>query len=201
MKIFIFLFLVFQIFTNSTTAQSGVVILPPYGGAWFNCTTDIAAVANQSFSIKITDDLAPITPQFGVYHGGNSSIERIQGIGFTVNSLVTSSKVPDTLSGFNNIQPYNFIYYCDTNLIAVTQCDSPFMGLPLQNQTDPEWCIFLSNPFNNSQKAYVSLSHDITSTNAINIDKIVRGNAENINKEHHLLILLILFQMLWEYFY
>ncbi|RIB25006.1 hypothetical protein C2G38_2138998 [Gigaspora rosea] len=201
MNIFIFIILVFQIFTKSTTAQSGVVILPPYGGAWWNCTTDIAAAANQSFSIKITDDLTPITPGFGNYHEGNSSIERIQGIGFTLFSLFSSSKIPITFAAIDNVQIYNNIFYCDTYLVAVTQCDSPFMGLPLQNQTDKEWCLYLKNPFNNSQKAYVSFSPDKTSTNATNFDKSVSGNAENINKEHHLLILLILFQMLWEYFY
>ncbi|KAF0550207.1 hypothetical protein F8M41_024951 [Gigaspora margarita] len=200
MKIFIFIILVFQIFTKRTTAQSGVVILPPYGGAWWNCTINIAAVANQSFSIKIADDLAPITPGFGSYHEGNSSIDRIQGIGFTLHSSASSSKVQMTFTASNNIQVYNSIFYCGTNLVAVTHCDSPFMGLPLQNQTDQEWCLYLSNPFNNSQKAYVSIFPNRTSTNATNIDKSVSGNAENTNNEHLLLILLILFQMLWEYF-
>ncbi|KAF0550192.1 hypothetical protein F8M41_024938 [Gigaspora margarita] len=124
MKEFVFIILVFQIFTKSTTAQSGVVILPPYDGA--------------CFSIKIADDLAPITSGFGNYHEGNSSIDRIQGIGFTLFSLVLSSKVPMTFTAQNDFKSYNDIYYCDTNLVAVTQCDSPFMGLPLSNQTDQE---------------------------------------------------------------
>ncbi|RIB13439.1 hypothetical protein C2G38_2144553 [Gigaspora rosea] len=200
MKIFIIIVLVFQIFAKNTTAQSGVVFLPKYGGRWSNCTNDIAAVANQSFSIKIVDDLTPITPGFGTYAEGNSSIDRIQGIGFILLSAVFSSNDTNLFTATDNIQGSNVISYCGTNLVAVTQCDSPFMGLPLQNKIHQQWCLVLLNPFNNSQKAYVSLLPDKTSTNATNIDKSVSGNAKNINNGHLLLILLILFQMLWKYF-
>ncbi|RIB29265.1 hypothetical protein C2G38_2136932 [Gigaspora rosea] len=97
MKNFIIIILVFQIFTKSTTAQSGVVILPPYNGMWSNCTIDIAAAEYQSFSIKIEDFSAPISPGFGYYVPGNSSSKRIHGIGFrlpnaTLHLWVASAK-------------------------------------------------------------------------------------------------------------
>ncbi|KAF0462680.1 hypothetical protein F8M41_000277 [Gigaspora margarita] len=190
----------YEIFPKSTIAQSGVVILPPYYGAWSTCIIDIAAAEYQSFSIKIEDDSAPITPGFGYYVAGNSSEKRIHGVGFRVNSLVKSSITENSTTGFNNIQSYNYIFYCGSNAVVVTQCDSPFMGLPLPNQTNQEWCLYIANPFNNSQKAYLSFIPDKTSINATYIDKSVNGITKNIINDHLLLILLILLQMLWEYF-
>ncbi|RIB24997.1 hypothetical protein C2G38_2167040 [Gigaspora rosea] len=189
-----------KIFINSITAQSGVVLLPAYDGSWMNCTSDIATAAYQSFSIKIVDYSTPVTPGFGTYMNGNSSNERIQGIGVSVYSMITSSILPNTTTDLKKIQISENLVYCGSMAVPVTQCDSPFMGLPSPNQTDQTWCLFISNQFNNSQKAYVSLTPYNTSKNVNNSDKSVSGMAKNINNEHLLLILLILFQMLWEYF-
>ncbi|CAG8648421.1 15157_t:CDS:2, partial [Racocetra fulgida] len=119
-------------------------------------------------SAKLIDDLTPATPGFGLYIGGNSSRKRIHGTGFEVSSGVTNSTYATTISENNNRVVYNDVYYCGTIEFTTTQCDSPFMGLP--NQAGQMWCLFISNPFNNSQKAYVSFSPDETSTNTTNID-------------------------------
>ncbi|KAF0550196.1 hypothetical protein F8M41_024942 [Gigaspora margarita] len=191
----------FYIFINSITAQSEIILLPAYDGAWVNCITDIAVAAYQSFSIKIVDYSANhVTPGFGDYVHGDSSIEYSQGIGFKAYSYVRSSITPNTYTELAKSKASKIHYYCNSYTAPITQCDSPFMGLPLSNQTDQEWCLDIFNPFNNSQKAYVSFVPDNTSKNANNSDKIISGMAKNINNEHLLLILLILFQMLWEYF-
>ncbi|KAF0550211.1 hypothetical protein F8M41_024955 [Gigaspora margarita] len=199
MKNLIIIILVFQIFINSITAQSGIILLPAYDGSWMNCTADIATAAYQSFSIKIVDFSTPVTPGFGSYVNGNSSNERIQGIGVSVNSFVASSLTPNTSTDLKNIQTFENKFYCDSVAVPVTQCDSPFMGLPLSNQPDQVWCLMISNVFNNSQKAYVSFLPYDTSKYANNTDNSVSGIAKNINNEQLLLFLLILFQMLWEY--
>ncbi|RIB25001.1 hypothetical protein C2G38_2138995 [Gigaspora rosea] len=117
MKNFIIIILIFQIFISSITAQSGIVLLPAYGGSWENCTTDIAAAAYQSFSIKIVDYSANnVTPGFGIYGYGNSSKERIQGIGVTINSAVSSSIIPNTSTGLKNITISNNNFYCASHL-------------------------------------------------------------------------------------
>ncbi|CAG8814273.1 9467_t:CDS:2, partial [Racocetra persica] len=156
------------IFT-SINAESGFVLLPPYDGGWYNCTNDILAAVNKSFSIKLVDYSTPATPGFGAYGAGNSSLKRIRGIGFLVFSYVANSTVPFTFTEFNNREVYNMVDYCGTKEFTTTQCDSPFMGFP--NQTKQmKWCLAISNPFNNSQKTYVSFSPDDTSTNSTKND-------------------------------
>ncbi|CAG8758761.1 17429_t:CDS:2 [Cetraspora pellucida] len=181
----------------NTTALSGIAYLPPYGGAWHNCTRNIETIFNKSFSVKLVDNSTPITPGFGDYAKGNSSLNRIYDIGFVVSLKVmdlnhTELKDPKD-------QLLNVIYYCNTSEYSVTQCDSQFIGLPFQNQTGLQWCLSIKNPYNNSQKANVSFDSDETSTNTNIINISANGVAHNLNNKHLLLVLLILFQMLWEY--
>ncbi|KAF0495065.1 hypothetical protein F8M41_021214 [Gigaspora margarita] len=195
MKTFIFIILVFQVFTISTTAESGIAFLPPYGGSWYVCV-NITAVVNKSFSVKLVDDSTPATTGFGDYVKGNTSLKRIYDIGFEVRSYVIG--INDTNP--KDVRPINPIYYCNTSEYSTTQCDSQFMGLPLPNQIRLPWCLSILNPYNNSQKAYVSLGSDETYINSNNTYMSTNGMAHNINNEYLLLVLLILFQMLWEYF-
>ncbi|CAG8464223.1 13762_t:CDS:2 [Racocetra fulgida] len=148
--------------------------------------------------IKLVDYSTSATPGFGGYSSGNSSLKRIRGIGFQVFSNVANSTVPFTFTEFNNREVYNMVDYCGTTLTTTTQCDSPFMGFP--NQTKQmRWCLYILNPYNNSQKAYVSFSPDETSTTSTKNDMSISGSGitKNINNEYFLLVLLILFQMLW----
>ncbi|KAF0464562.1 hypothetical protein F8M41_026515 [Gigaspora margarita] len=204
MKYYIIIILIFQIFTTSISVQSGVVLLPPYDGVWFNCTTDIANLAYQRFTIKLVDNSTPVTTGFGNNLQGNSSYIRIHGTGFSLFSVVDSAITPGTKSSIDITNWENETSYCGTYKSVTTQCDSPFSGLPSPNQNDRKWCLYISNPFNNSQKAQVSFLNDKTdktSTNVTNIDKSVSGLANNINNNYPLLILLLLIQMLWKYFY
>ncbi|KAF0461849.1 hypothetical protein F8M41_000374 [Gigaspora margarita] len=156
------------------SAQSGVVLLPPYDGAWFNCTDDIANLAYQRFTIKLVDNSTPVTTGFGTNLQGNSSYIRIHGTGFSLSSSVDSKKIPDTYTEIYNSPLTIYTYYCGTYKSVTTQCDSPFLGFPSQKQDDQQWCLHISNPFNNSQKAQVSFLNDKTdktSTNVTNIDK------------------------------
>ncbi|KAF0464558.1 hypothetical protein F8M41_026512 [Gigaspora margarita] len=193
-----------KIFTTSISAQSGVVLLPPYDGKWYNCTTDITNLSNQKFTIKLVDNSTPVTTGFGINLQGNSSYIRIHGTGFSLFSVVDSTIISDTLTGIDLSSWENETTYCGTYKSVTTQCDSPFSGLPSPKQNDRQWCLFISNPFNNSQKAQVSFLNDKTdktSTNVTKIDKSVSGLANNINYNYPLLILLLLIQMLWKYFY
>ncbi|CAG8546184.1 9189_t:CDS:2, partial [Scutellospora calospora] len=136
--------------------QSGIILLPEYEGGWLNCTTDIAAIANRNFSIEVVDFSVPVTPGFGIYVTGDPSLDRIHGNGFSIDSFVTSSALPNTTTDLNNIKLYNETYYCGTLESFTSQCDSQYMGLPSSNQENMKWCLSLTNPFNNSQKIYVS---------------------------------------------
>ncbi|CAG8609567.1 5453_t:CDS:2, partial [Racocetra fulgida] len=121
--------------------------------------------------IILVDYSTPITPGFGGYLGGDSSLKRSRGTGFQVSSDVGNATMTSSKAEFNNEinkTNNNEFYYCDTKEFSTTQCESQFMGLP--NQAGKKWCIWISNPFNNSQKAYVSFSPDEVSTNATNID-------------------------------
>ncbi|CAG8640072.1 3929_t:CDS:2, partial [Racocetra persica] len=159
------------IFTININAESGIVLLPSHDGYWWNCTSDIAAAVNKRFSINLVDYSTPITPGFGEYFGGDSSLKRIRGTGFHVSSDVKNVTMTSSKAELNNAVNYTFsnkIFYCDTKEFTTTQCDSQFMGL--SNQAGKQWCLYIKNPFNNSQKAYVLFSPDETSTNATNID-------------------------------
>ncbi|CAG8704348.1 4965_t:CDS:2, partial [Cetraspora pellucida] len=171
------------IFTTSTTALSGIAFLPPYGGSWGNCTLNVATIFKKSFSVKLVDDSTPITPGFGDYVAGNSSLNRIYGIGFIVRLVVKD------LNGVE-LKDYKFsnvVYYCNTSEYSTTQCDSQFTGLPSQNQTGLECCLLIENPYNNSQKANVSFDFDETSTNTNIINISANRTTHNINNEHLLL--------------
>ncbi|RIB21955.1 hypothetical protein C2G38_2243603, partial [Gigaspora rosea] len=189
MKNFIIIILIFQIFTTSITALSGVVILPPYDGSWNGCI-NITTIANKNFSVKLVDDSTPATMGFDDYVKGNTSLKRIYDIGFVVRSYVMDIYI----TNLNNLRPINPTYYCNTSEYSTTQCDSPFMGLPLPNQTILPWCLSILNPYNNSQKAYVSLGSNgsnETSTNSNNTSVSTNGMVHNINNEYLLLVLLI----------
>ncbi|KAF0415896.1 hypothetical protein F8M41_007548 [Gigaspora margarita] len=114
------------------------------------------------FSVKLVDDSTPATTGFGVYAKGTTSLKRIYDIGFVVLSTVIDLNVT------NHASPTNPIFYCNTSEYSTTQCDSQFMGLPLPNQTRLPWFLNILNPYNNSQKAYVLLGSDETSTNSNN---------------------------------
>ncbi|RIB29435.1 hypothetical protein C2G38_2136839 [Gigaspora rosea] len=206
----VFIVLIFQIFTVSIiTAQSGIALLPPNDGSWvytINYTNGVSAITYKGFSIKLADVSATVTPGFGDSRPGNSSYKRIQGIGFDVFSMVSNSAQKSiNIDNHNATKDYLFYSkytnYCYTLEIVTTQCDSPLKGLPLSNEENQEWKLMVTNPFNNSQKVYVSFISDKNSTNATNIDtdNITSGTAKYINNERQLLILAILFPLIWKY--
>ncbi|KAF0437385.1 hypothetical protein F8M41_004445 [Gigaspora margarita] len=104
----------------------------------------------------------------------------------------------------NTVTIYNLIYYCDTLEFITTQCTSSFKGLPLPDQKEQTWCIFIMNPFSNGQKAYVSFTPDLTSTNStkISASNIANGSemVNNMNRKYFLLTLVMLFSILCDYF-
>ncbi|CAG8693060.1 16210_t:CDS:2, partial [Cetraspora pellucida] len=126
--------------TSVIAISSGIAFLPPYGGAWWNCTTNFSP--NQSKN----------------------------------SSCVMSSIMVNSKSDINYKNCINLNYYCDTIEYETNQCDSLLMGLPSPNQTNLMWCLRIGNPFNNSQKVYVSFTPDKTSVNATNIDTNVITN-------------------------
>ncbi|CAG8657125.1 3376_t:CDS:2, partial [Cetraspora pellucida] len=134
------------------TAKSGIIFLPPYDGAWMNCTNDITTIFNKSFSIKLVDYSTPVTPGFGDYVAGRSSDQRIRGIGFIVYSSFVDQVTSFSISALSNSDIYNMFGYCGTDEYPAIQCDSPIMGL--SNPPSQKWCISITNPFNNSQKAH-----------------------------------------------
>ncbi|CAG8569118.1 8820_t:CDS:10 [Dentiscutata erythropus] len=174
-------------------AQSGIVYLPPYGGIWYNCTTDFATVRNQSISIKTVDYSLPVTAGLGYYSLGRYSEDRIQGIGFFVYSYSGTTNYGSSISSDAINTPSNLTFYCDTIEFSTTQCDENFKGLPSPDEKNKQWCISITNPFNNSQKVNVSIIPDLTSTNSniITANYITNGceMVNNINRNYFLLIL------------
>ncbi|KAF0345546.1 hypothetical protein F8M41_015837 [Gigaspora margarita] len=101
MKNFIFIIL---IFTTSTTAESGIAFLPPYGGLWYG------------FSVKLVDDSTPATMGFGDYVKGNTSLKCIYDNSFEVHSYIIG--INDTNP--KDVRPINSIYYCNTSEYSTT---------------------------------------------------------------------------------
>ncbi|CAG8662564.1 3507_t:CDS:2, partial [Dentiscutata heterogama] len=128
--------------TTSVIAQSGIVFLPPNGGSWVNCTTDITTVSYQNISVKTVDFSLPVTAGFGFNLAGNYSYDRIQGIGFEVSSYTENPNIGMTISEMNALASANdTTYYCDTLEFYTTQCDDKFKGFPSPDEADQQWCI------------------------------------------------------------